>query len=150
MKLIDYESSFIIHHSVIRKELAKGKIFIAAEFEFDQLKLSGNFPELYVLDGYLTLSPYSFALRKGWNWTNGINKLFIQYGLDGSFETIKREHLAKTTKILENPSQAIKVEKFAGTFITLTTVAIFSNGIALFLGILQRKKLSKAVGKVRK
>ena len=59
--------------SAIREKLVKSNILVILEVVSDILKNSGKFPELYALEGYLTFTLYSFALRKEWNWTERVD-----------------------------------------------------------------------------
>ena len=107
------------------RELKRGKILIHPEnYLQPMLKV---YPDLYLLQGSLSLKTASFALRKKWGRVKDVDDLFLRYARNGVFEWIKRKHkqIGRTVPV-EDPAIEIDAEAFSGLFLLMISLVVLS------------------------
>ena len=117
-------------------------LIVPEALHWETLRKKPEFRNAYLLEGYLNLVTFSFALRKDWKHTARVNGLFDVYAELGIFNAITRRH--RESPIVANPNWAsrtpvsIKIDRFIPLYAMLITGAVLS--CLLTVGVMVRER----------
>ena len=136
---------------LLAKKLAEGNAAILPEaLHWETLREGKAFEKAYLLEGYLNLITFSFALRKGWARAAQVDDLFASYAEMGVFHDIQRRYEKKEDerrrkKIRGGDYDSIKVEMFLPVYAMLGVGAIVACFVTLIAVVVEKRKMKSTI-----
>ena len=134
----------------LAKRLAEGHAAILPEaLHWETLREEKAFEKAYLLEGYLNLVTFSFALRKGWAHASQVDDLLASYAETGVFHDIQRRHEKKDErrgkKIRGGDYDSVKVGMFLPVYAMLGVGAVVACFVTLIAVVVEKRKMKSTI-----